>query len=170
MISIDACICAWFNNMLKSNTIRCKKLATIVLSQKNVAQTLLQAITGKHECWKVTAMCGTRAYLLSTEEGSCYIFSTQNNCCEFLASNGIIFKVIFNHTWYVAVILHSCLPVFACRRVVLHFFDPKQLLRVSCILWWYLSKWFSTILQNASLLCCIFVLRNYGLHDQWFPS
>ena len=31
-------------------------------------------------------------------------------------------------------------PAFAWRRVVLHFFDPKQLLRVSCIWWCYLSK------------------------------
>ena len=61
----------WFNNTLKDNTIRCKKLITIVSGRKNV---------------------------------------------------------------------HSCLPVFAWRRVVLRFFDPKQLLRVSCILWRYLSK------------------------------
>ena len=35
---------------------------------------------------------GTRAYLLSPDEGSCYDFSTGNNCCEFLASYGIIFQ------------------------------------------------------------------------------
>ena len=52
---------------------------------------------------------------------------------------------------------HSCLPVFTWRRIVLHFFDPKQLLRVSCILWCYFLKWYSTMLQNASLWCSIFV-------------
>ena len=35
---------------------------------------------------------GTRAYLLSPGEGSCCIFSTRNNCCEFLASYGAILQ------------------------------------------------------------------------------
>ena len=53
---------------------------------------------------------------------------------------------------YVAVAFrHSCLTVFAWRRVVLRFFDPKQLLRISCILWCYYSKWYSIIFENASL-------------------
>ena len=44
---------------------------------------------------------------------------------------------------YLAVTFrHSCLPVFACRRVVLHFFDPKQLLQVSFILWCYFQSHF----------------------------
>ena len=37
---------------------------------------------------------GTRAYLFSPEEGSCYVFSTRNNCCEFLASYGIIIQSV----------------------------------------------------------------------------
>ena len=41
---------------------------------------------------------------------------------------------------------HSCLPVFAWRRVLLHIFDPKQLLRVSCILWCFYPKCYSIIL------------------------
>ena len=42
---------------------------------------------------------------------------------------------------YVAVAFrHLCLTVLAWRRVVLRFFDLKQLLRVSCILWCYYSK------------------------------
>ena len=35
---------------------------------------------------------GTRAHLLSPEEGSCYILSTRNNFCESLASYGVIFQ------------------------------------------------------------------------------
>ena len=35
---------------------------------------------------------GTRAYLISPEEGSCYVFSTQNICCEFLASDAVTFQ------------------------------------------------------------------------------
>ena len=54
---------------------------------------------------------------------------------------------------YVAVTFrHSCLPVFAWRSVVLHFFDLKRLLRVSCMLWCCLSEYYSIILQNASFL------------------
>ena len=34
----------------------------------------------------------TRAYLFSPDKGSCYIFSTRNNCCEFLASYGVILQ------------------------------------------------------------------------------
>ena len=34
----------------------------------------------------------TRAYLFPPDKGSCYIFSTQNNCCEFLASYGVILQ------------------------------------------------------------------------------
>ena len=37
---------------------------------------------------------------------------------------------------------HSCLLVFAWRRVVLHFFDPKQLLRVASFLWCYFQSVF----------------------------
>ena len=43
-------------------------------------------------------------------------------------------------------------------------FDPKQLLWVSCILWCYFTKWFSTILLNASLLCSIFVDFSFSNH------
>ena len=39
---------------------------------------------------------GTRVYLFSPEEGSRYLFSTRNNCCEFLASDGVIFSL--NHS------------------------------------------------------------------------
>ena len=37
-------------------------------------------------------LSGTRAHLLSFEEGSCYILSNRNNCCESLASYGVIFQ------------------------------------------------------------------------------
>ena len=32
---------------------------------------------------------GTPAYLFSPEEGLCYVFSTQNNYCEFLAISSV---------------------------------------------------------------------------------
>ena len=45
------------------------------------------------------------------------------------------------------------LPIFAWWTIVLRFFDPKQLLRVSCIWWCYFIKRSSLILQNTSLWC-----------------
>ena len=61
-------------NHFENNIIRCKKPATLLLHFR------------------------TRAYLFSPDEESCYIFLTRNNCCEFLASYDVIFKVIFNYT------------------------------------------------------------------------
>ena len=59
---------------LKDNAIRSKRLTAI--SNSNV-------------------LFGTRAHLLSLEEGSCCILSTRNNCCESLASYGVIFESDF---------------------------------------------------------------------------
>ena len=49
--------------------------------------------------------------------------------------------------YFVVTFRHSCFPVFAWRSVMLRFFDPKQLLRVSCILWCYFSKCYYIILH-----------------------
>ena len=65
---------------------------------KKRSTTLHQAKTGKHECRNVTATLllhfGTRAYLFSPDEGSCYVFSTRNNYCEFLAFYGVTFQSV----------------------------------------------------------------------------
>ena len=37
---------------------------------------------------------GTRDYLFSSDEESCYVFSTRNNCCEFLAPDGANFQSV----------------------------------------------------------------------------
>ena len=37
---------------------------------------------------------GTRAYPFSPDVGSYYIFSTRNNCCEFLASYDVIIQSV----------------------------------------------------------------------------
>ena len=59
---------------------------------KKRSTTLRQAKTGKHECRTLLLYFGTRAYLSSPEEGSCYMLSTRSNCCEFLASYGVIIQ------------------------------------------------------------------------------
>ena len=71
---------------------------------------------------------------------------------------------------YVAVTFrHSCLPVFAWRRVVLHFFDPKQLLRVSCILWCNFQSdfqpYFKTPVCGAPCLYNVLVLYILASND-----
>ena len=82
-------------NHFENNTIRCKKLTTIVSGRKNVPQPWVR----QKQVSTSAEMIGTCAYLFSPDEGSCYIFSTWNNCCEFLASYGVTL-VIFNHTSY----------------------------------------------------------------------
>ena len=36
----------------------------------------------------------TRPYLFSLDEELCYVFSTQNNCCGFLAPYGVIIQSV----------------------------------------------------------------------------
>ena len=94
-----------FNKTLKNNTIRCKKLAIIVLGRKNVAWRFFRRKQGSMSAEMLLLLLmlcrmplllhfGTCAYLFSPEEGSCYVFSTQNNCCQFLASDGVIFQSV----------------------------------------------------------------------------
>ena len=45
-------------------------------------------------CCTFLLLFGTRAYLFSPDEGSWYIFSTRNNCCEFFASYGVIIQSV----------------------------------------------------------------------------
>ena len=70
---------------------------------------------------------------------------------------------------YIAVTFrYLCLSIFAWRRVVLHFFDSKQLFWVSCILWCYFSKCYKIILQNASFWCSIVICQIYFfLYGVW---
>ena len=52
---------------------------------------------------------GTDAYLFSPDEGSCCVFSTRNNCCEFLAFYGVIFQSVIKS-------LNHCQPLsIFCR-------------------------------------------------------
>ena len=79
----------WYNNTLKDNTIRCKKLATIVSGRKTSAKMQLNVR------W----------------------------CC-------------------ISALVLNC---FRLKKGRATFFDPKQLLRVSCILWCYYPKCYSII-------------------------
>ena len=88
---------------------------------KKRSMTLLQEKTDMHGCWTLLLHFGTCAYLFSPEGGSCYVFSTQNNCCKFLASDGVTFqnviKLLSLIFWYVMtndahnywIICNSCI-------------------------------------------------------------
>ena len=72
----------------------------------------------------------------------------RNNCFGWknVARPFVRRKQLSTSAEYVAVTFrHSCLTFFPWRRVVLCFFDLKQLLRVSCILWFYYPKCYSII-------------------------
>ena len=81
----------WLDNTLNNNTIRCKKLATIVLGRKYVTRPFVRRkqISTSAE---MLLYFSTHAYLFLPDKGWCYIFSTQNNCCKFLASYGVIIQ------------------------------------------------------------------------------
>ena len=71
---------------------------------------------------------GTCAYLFSPDEESCDIFSTRNNCCEFLASYGVIIQSVFqSHRENVVKILTVAFvkPIF-CRGIVEHHYFNMQ--------------------------------------------
>ena len=53
----------------------------------------VNTVSSKYLASKISCN-STRAYLFTPEEGSCYAFSTRNNCCEFLASDGVIFQSV----------------------------------------------------------------------------
>ena len=52
-----------------------------------------------------------RASLFMPDEGSCYVFSTRNNCCEFLAFHGVTFqsviKSFFKTSVFVALLWYQ---------------------------------------------------------------
>ena len=48
--------------------------------------------SAEKRCWALLLYFDTRAYLFSLQEGSCYVFSTRNNWCEFLVSYDVIFQ------------------------------------------------------------------------------
>ena len=111
----------WWMTTLQNNTIRCKTLATIIsvrlnlkgpfFRQKQVSTSIVKwqqrthclmtdvpYVTGYIRCdyirWLILC-CYFAAHVLTCFRRSCYIFSMQNNCCEFLASHSVLFCFFF---------------------------------------------------------------------------
>ena len=81
---------------LCKNTIRCKKLATIDFGSKNVARPFVR----RKQISYISLLLhfGTRAYLFSPDEGSCYIFWPKTIVARFLHFMVLLFKVLLNHS------------------------------------------------------------------------
>ena len=84
----------WFDNTLKSNTIRCKKLTTIVSGQKNAARPFVR--------WKQVSRSAVRLM-----KGHAMFFRPETSVASFLHLMVLFFKVLLNHT-------------SKCRFLVLH--------------------------------------------------
>ena len=81
---------------------------------KIFSTTLRPAKVGKHECRSTLLLhFGTRAYLFSLYEGSCYRFSTRNNCWVFLASYGAIIQSVIQSFLKTAVCGASLLQSYS---------------------------------------------------------
>ena len=86
---------------MNNNTIRCKRLATIVSGRKYAAWPLIRrkllstsayaAFIFRHLCLPIFAW-----------RRSCYVFSTRKNCSESLASY-VVIKVLFSHIVYLTL-------------------------------------------------------------------
>ena len=86
---------------MNSNTISCKRLATIVSHRKYIARPffrrkLVSMSKPCHCIWFCTLLLyfGICVYLFLPDKGLCYVFFTRNNFCKFLASYGVIIQSV----------------------------------------------------------------------------
>ena len=86
------------------------------------------------------------AYLFSPDEGSCCIFSNRNNCCEFLASDGVICKGSSITNSIVLLIYFWCIEDF----LTIFQFRQKNLELIRC---------------NIKIKRFLFNMRNEKLRD-----
>ena len=101
---------------------------------KKRSMTIRQAKTGKHEL-----IFRTPAYMFSPDEGSCYVFSTPNNCCEFFASYGVTFHVLSNHSlkrrfWCSIVVYRFTFNHIIIRIFFVNFVRFQNIRRISVLL------------------------------------
>ena len=85
----------------------------------------------------------SRAGHFSLEEGWCGTLSRERPSQPRVVSLSLFGLVL---CCYISVLVLTC---FWLRKGRATFFDPKQLLRVSYILWYYFTKWYST----TGLMC-----------------
>ena len=89
----------WLNITLKNNTIICKKLATIVSGQKNVALPFVRRkqVSTCAKCNSDVHCCFGICFLL--KKVCATYFWPEAIVATFLHLMLLLFKVIFNHTW-----------------------------------------------------------------------
>ena len=89
----------WYNNTLKSKTIRCKKLPTIVSGRKKVARPFVRRkqvrTSAEIRCcylWAQVLPC------FRLTKGRATFFPPETIAASFLHHMVLFYKVIFNHT------------------------------------------------------------------------
>ena len=98
---------------------------------------------------------------------SWYLWKEDRNICLKVFSilkphTSVCFCGWLNDGWWLLLLFGTRAYLLLPDEQSWHiFFDPKQRLRVSCILWYYLSKWFSTILQLVTSFWCQFVVLHF---------
>ena len=96
----------------------------------------------RNNCFGLLLLFGTRAYLFSPDESSCCIFSTRNNCCEFLAYYGFI----------VQGIIQSFLKMPVCGASLSYFFFmPTRIFQMNFFR--YHNIFFSFVRSDLKLAC-----------------
>ena len=114
---------AWFNNALKNNTIKCKKLATIVSGKKNVARPFIrrkQVSTSAEMKQQHTLLVLTCFCLM---KGHDKFFQPKTMVRSFLHFMVLLRKVLFNQLlmccwWYLMASLKSLFSlVLKCHSV-----------------------------------------------------
>ena len=74
---------------------------------------------------------GTCTYLFLPDEGSCYIFSTGNNCCTFLASYGVIIQSV-SQSFLKTPICGASLTDYNIVKEFNKIFNFKNILHLVC--------------------------------------
>ena len=99
--------------------------------------TLRQVKTGKHECRNVIGTLllhfGTRSYLFSPDERSCYVFSTQNNCFYSIIKKArfLHFMVLFSKVFTKPLLPRVCRAIVVksslghCRQEFIGPLSPR---------------------------------------------
>ena len=76
-------------NILKTNTMRCKKLEKNFFSNEKRKTILFQAKTSKHEFRTITATVKESCYLFSTDEGSILCFFDRKKLLQVYAFDDV---------------------------------------------------------------------------------
>ena len=133
---------------------------------KICSMTLCQAKTSKHECQNVRAIYvavishwfNTRAYLFSPDKGSGNLFSTQNNCCQFLASYGVVIQSV-TQSFLKTPVCGASLTCTSKALIWIHNLHSLKLNFDNIHFWIFLSISYFYTKEKASFFCNIYFYK-----------